>query len=208
MLPFTRVSGSAAPLPQANVDTDVIMPKQFLKGITREGLAAGLFYDLRYDAGGSERSDFILNRPGYRESCFLVVGPNFGCGSSREHAVWGLQQWGIRALIGSTFASIFQDNCFKNGLLPMSLPPEQVVFLQNLCADPAQNTLRVDLASQLIHCSRGARLHFEVDPLRKDDLLCGRDAIDATLKWSADIARFEAAHWAARPWLEPQAMVR
>ena len=140
MLPFTQVSGVAAPLPQVNVDTDVIMPKQFLKGITREGLAAGLFYDLRYDATGSERTDFILNRTGYRESRFLVVGPNFGCGSSREHAVWGLQQWGIRALIGSTFASIFQDNCFKNGLLPISLPLEQVAFLQNLCADPAQNT--------------------------------------------------------------------
>jgi len=208
VLPFTQVSGAAAPLPQVNVDTDVIMPKQFLKGITREGLAAGLFHDLRYDATGSERTDFILNRAGYRESCFLLVGPNFGCGSSREHAVWGLQQWGIRALIGSTFASIFQDNCFKNGLLPISLPLEQVAFLQNLCADPAQNTLRVDLTSQLIICSQGTPVHFDVDPLRKDDLLCGRDAIDATLKWSADIARFEAEHWAVRPWLEPKANAR
>ena len=203
MSPFTEVSGIAAPLPLANVDTDVIMPKQFLKGITRDGLAAGLFYDLRYDATGNARPDFILNQPAYREARFLVVGPNFGCGSSREHAVWGLQQWGIRAIIGSTFASIFHDNCFKNGLLPVSVSLEQVRILQTVCADPARNRLRVDLATQMIEYNGGGRFKFDIDPRRKDDLLCGRDAIDATLKWAEDITRFESAHWARQPWLAP-----
>jgi 3-isopropylmalate/(R)-2-methylmalate dehydratase small subunit len=203
MLPFTKVSGVAAALPRGNVDTDVIMPKQFLKGITREGLARGVFYDLRCDASGNERADFILNRPGYRQPVFLAVGPNFGCGSSREHAVWGLQQLGVRALIGSSFASIFQDNCFRNGLLPVSLTPDQARHVQAVCADPTCNSLEVDLAAQKVLLCDGTRIDFDIDPLRKDDLLSGRDAIAATLRYSADIASFERAHWAAQPWLNP-----
>ena len=203
MVPFTKVSGIAAPLPQGNVDTDVIMPKQFLKGITRDGLARGVFYDLRYDAAGHERPDFILNQPAYRQPGFLIVGPNFGCGSSREHAVWGLQQFGIRAIVGSTFASIFQDNCFRNGLLPVSLTPEQARHVQSVCADPAHNTLEVDLDAQVIVLEDGIRIDFDIDPLRKDDLLSGRDAIAATLRYKADIEDFERGHWAAQPWLIP-----
>lgn len=203
MVPFTKVRGIAAPLPQGNVDTDVIMPKQFLKGITRDGLARGVFYDLRYDAAGHERPDFILNRPAYRRCGFLIVGPNFGCGSSREHAVWGLQQLGIRAIVGSTFASIFQDNCFRNGLLPVSLTPEQARHVQSVCADPAHNTLEVDLAAQALLLDDGAQIAFDIDPLRKHDLLSGRDAIAATLRYTADIEKFEREHWAARPWLIP-----
>jgi len=203
MLPFTQVSGTAAPLPQGNVDTDVIMPKQFLKGITREGLARGVFYDLRYDATGKERPDFILNQAAYRQPVFLVVGPNFGCGSSREHAVWGLQQLGVRGLIGSSFASIFQDNCFRNGLLPVSLTPEQARHVQVVCSDPTHSTLEVDLAAQAVFLDAGTRIDFDIDPLRKDDLLSGRDAIATTLRYAADIAKFEREHWAAQPWLNP-----
>lgn len=203
MVPFTKVSGIAAPLPQGNVDTDVIMPKQFLKGITRDGLARGVFYDLRYDGAGHERPDFILNRPAYRQPGFLIVGPNFGCGSSREHAVWGLQQFGIRAIVGSTFASIFQDNCFRNGLLPVSLTPEQARHVQSVCVDPTHNTLEVDLVAQVVILDDGTRISFDIDPLRKDDLLSGRDAIAATLRYKADIEDFEREHWAAQPWLIP-----
>lgn len=185
-------------MPNANVDTDVIMPKQFLKGITREGLAPGVFYDLRHD-----NPDFILNQDAYRDARFLVVGPNFGCGSSREHAVWGLQQLGIRALIGSTFASIFHDNCFKNGLLPIPLPKEEVNRLVSRCADPAHNTLRVDLLAQVIVLDNNTRIEFHIDPLRRDDLLNGRDAIETTLTRAGEIAEFERRHWAAWPWIKP-----
>lgn len=204
MKPFTDVSGIAAPIPYANVDTDVIMPKQFLKGITREGLAAGVFYDLRHDEAGQLRSDFILNRSAWHDARFLVVGPNFGCGSSREHAVWGLQQSGIRALIGSTFASIFHDNCFKNGLLPVPLSPEQVDQILSRCADPAHNTLRVDLVTQVIVLDDDTRIHFHIDPLRREDLLQGRDAIESTLLRASEIAEFERRHWAAWPWIKPR----
>lgn len=203
MKPFTDVSGIAAPLPYANVDTDVIMPKQFLKGITREGLAAGVFYDLRYDSAGQVRPDFILNQSAYRDASFLVVGPNFGCGSSREHAVWGLQQSGIRALIGSTFASIFHDNCCKNGLLPVPLRPEQIAQIQARCADPTHNTLRVDLIAQVIVFDDDSRIHFRIDPLRREDLLHGRDAIEMTLLKATEIAEFERRHWGVWPWIKP-----
>jgi 3-isopropylmalate/(R)-2-methylmalate dehydratase small subunit len=166
-------------------------------------LAQGIFYDLRYDAAGAERPDFILNRPAYRKPVFLAVGPNFGCGSSREHAVWGLQQFGIRALIGSSFASIFQDNCFRNGLLPLSLPPDRAQQVQSVSADPAHNTLEVDLEAQAIFLDDGTRIDFAIDPLRKGDLLSGRDAIAATLRYAAEIANFEREHWAAQPWQNP-----
>jgi 3-isopropylmalate/(R)-2-methylmalate dehydratase small subunit len=148
--PFTTITGVAAPLPRENIDTDVIMPKQFLKGITRNDLARGLFYDLRVDESGREREDFILNQPPYRQPSFLIVGPNFGCGSSREHAVWGLAQFGIRGILGTSFASIFQDNCFRNGLLPVALRPEQFDRILNLCSDPGRNQVRIDLRSELI----------------------------------------------------------
>jgi 3-isopropylmalate/(R)-2-methylmalate dehydratase small subunit len=203
--PFTTVSGAAAPLPQANIDTDVIMPKQFLKGITRNDLARGLFYDLRFDPTGQVREDFILNRPPYRQPSFLIVGPNFGCGSSREHAVWGLTQFGIRAILGTSFASIFQDNCFRNGLLPVALRTEAIEHMQILCSNPAQNRLSIDLRTQLITLADGAAISFSVDELRRDDLLNGRDPIDSTLRFSDDIQAFERRHWSTHPWLEPRA---
>jgi 3-isopropylmalate/(R)-2-methylmalate dehydratase small subunit len=205
---FTAVCGVAAPLPQANIDTDVIMPKQFLKGITRDDLARGLFYDLRFDAQGVERDEFVLNRPEYRQSRFLVVGPNFGCGSSREHAVWGLVQWGIRAIIGSSFASIFHDNCFRNGVLPIALPPQQAAALQSVCTDPSRSILRVDLNEQSIELHDGSLLRFAIDPMRRDDLLNGRDAVASTLRFADDIEAFERGHWTRWPWLRPQAAGR
>lgn len=203
--PFTTVSGVVAPLPQANIDTDVIMPKQFLKGITRDDLARGLFYDLRFDQSGRPREDFILNQPPYRQPRFLVVGPNFGCGSSREHAVWGLAQFGIRAILGTSFASIFQDNCFRNGLLPVALRPEQIERIQTLCFDPELSRLNIDLRTQLITLADGVSIPFSVDELRRDDLLNGRDPIASTLRFSAEIHGFERRHWTEHPWLEPPA---
>ena len=203
MQAFTRVEGIAAVLAPANIDTDVIMPKQFLKGITRDDLARGLFYDLRFDAGGRERPEFVLNQPVFRDTRILVVGPNFGCGSSREHAVWGLVQYGIRALIGTGFASIFQDNCYRNGLLPVVLEPSAFEQIRALCAAPKVPRLVVDLVEQVIVGGDGTRVAFSLDELRRDDLLSGRDAIAATLQHADEVAAFERRHWEVQPWLQP-----
>jgi 3-isopropylmalate/(R)-2-methylmalate dehydratase small subunit len=203
--PFTTIAGVAAPLPRENIDTDVIMPKQFLKGITRNDLARGLFYDLRFDASGREREDFILNQPPYRQPSFLIVGPNFGCGSSREHAVWGLAQFGIRGILGTSFASIFQDNCFRNGLLPVALRAEQYDRILKLCSDPGHNRLSIDLRSQLVTLADGTPIPFSVDEMRRGDLLNGRDPIASTLRFAEDILAFERDHWSAQPWLKPPA---
>jgi 3-isopropylmalate/(R)-2-methylmalate dehydratase small subunit len=200
---FTVCTGIAAPLPQANVDTDVIMPKQFLKGITREGLAAGLFYDLRFDGGGCERADFVLNRPEYRSATFLIVGPNFGCGSSREHAVWGLRQYGIRGLIGRSFASIFYDNCIRNGLLPIVLSADAHARVLAACSEGASACVTVDLASGTVLVDDQLAIPFDIDARERDDLLNGRDAIAATLQQAAVIDAFERDHYAAAPWLRP-----
>jgi 3-isopropylmalate/(R)-2-methylmalate dehydratase small subunit len=205
MQPFTRVCGVAAPLPQSNIDTDVIMPKQFLKGITRQGLANGVLYDLRFDGNGRERDDFVLNLAAYRAPAFLVVGENFGCGSSREHAVWGLKQYGIRALLGTSFASIFSDNCFGNGLLVIELEPAALAKIQSLCADPRSNSLCVDLIEQTISLADGAAISFAIDPMRRDGLLHGRDRIAATLQFAADIQAFETRLWEEQPWLKASA---
>ena len=200
---FTTVTGIAAPLPQANIDTDVIMPKQFLKGITRDDLARGLFHDLRFDAAGRPREDFILNHAGYRDPVALIVGANFGCGSSREHAVWGLKQFGIRCLLGTTFAGIFQDNCHRNGVLTVALREPEVERLESICSDPARNRLTVDLVNQRILAEGELDMPFDCEAVRRDDLLNGRDAIAAALRYSADIRRFEEAHWTSCPWLRP-----
>jgi 3-isopropylmalate/(R)-2-methylmalate dehydratase small subunit len=200
---FTVISGIAAPLPAPNVDTDVIMPKQFLKGITRDGLSKGVFHDLRFDEAGKERPEFILNKPGYRSPSFLVVGPNFGCGSSREHAVWGLLQFGIRGIFGTTFASIFYDNCFKNGLLPVGLKAADLERLRFACSLPERASLRVSLPEQTVLLEDGSRINFSIDPLRRDDLLNGRDAISTTLLQKEKIAAFETTHWFQQPWFKP-----
>ncbi|GJD59137.1 3-isopropylmalate dehydratase small subunit [Methylobacterium dankookense] len=200
MQAFTTVAGPAAPLPAANVDTDVIMPKQFLKGIDRSGLSRGTFHDLRFDAQGAPRPDFVLNRPEWAETRFLVVGPNFGCGSSREHAVWGLMQLGIRAIIGTTFAGIFADNAANNGLLLIGVDLAEVATLADLAADPQRNRLAIDLPAQSI-LAGDLRVPFEIPPSRKDALIRGLDAIGTTLDQAATIRAFEDRYHAAQPWL-------
>jgi 3-isopropylmalate/(R)-2-methylmalate dehydratase small subunit len=203
MQPFTTVTGPAAALPAANTDTDVIMPKQFLKGIDRSGLDHGALHTLRFDTAGAPRPDFVLNRPEWADTRFLVVGPNFGCGSSREHAVWGLLQFGIRAIIGTTFAGIFNDNAANNGLLLISLEPEEVGTLSALAAEPARNRLTIDLSAQSIVAIDGTRFAFDIAPSRKDALIRGLDAIGTTLDQADRIRAFEARHQAAQPWLIP-----
>ncbi|MET4257460.1 3-isopropylmalate/(R)-2-methylmalate dehydratase small subunit [Bradyrhizobium sp. S3.12.5] len=198
MTPFHRVSGAAAPMTTPNIDTDVIMPKMFLKGVDRSGLGDGAFNLLRFIAG-KPNPDFVLNRDGYRDASFLIVGSNFGCGSSREHAVWGLQQLGIRALIGTTFAGIFNDNCANNGLLTISLDAATVGTLAGIVASPASNRLTVDLEQQTIR-SDGGTILFAIGSARKEAFLTGRDAISSTLVFSDDIRAFEARHRADNPW--------
>jgi 3-isopropylmalate/(R)-2-methylmalate dehydratase small subunit len=196
---FLSVTGVAAPMPAANVDTDVIMPKMFLKGIDRAGLARGLFHDLRFDAQGRTRPGFILNREAMRDVRFLLTGPNFGCGSSREHAVWGMLQYGIRALVGTTFAGIFADNAANNGLLLVSLREEDLVRLFR-AAGPDGAELTVDLVERTVTCG-GLRLEFEIEPSRRQALMEGRDRIATTLQMKKQIRDFEAAYFADAPWL-------
>ncbi|MFK4073714.1 3-isopropylmalate dehydratase small subunit [Ectopseudomonas khazarica] len=201
MQPFTIVSGIAAPILAANVDTDVIMPKQFLKGIDRSGLDRGLFFDLRFAEDGMPSPEFVLNRAPWSRARFLVVGPNFGCGSSREHAVWGLKQIGLRALIGSSFAGIFFDNCQRNGVLLIQLDPAQVQRLGQLVGVAESAEISIDLQAQLIGLADGSNIAFDIDPLRKQALLLGLDAIGSTLQRTEQIRVFEAAHLHANPWL-------
>jgi 3-isopropylmalate/(R)-2-methylmalate dehydratase small subunit len=200
--PFTQVSGRAAPLLAANVDTDVIMPKQFLKGIDRQGLDRGVFFDLRFLADGTPNPQFVLNQPAWQGARFLVVGANFGCGSSREHAVWGLQQMGIRALIGSRFAGIFYDNCQRNGVLLITLDEAQVQRIGRLVSQPDTAQISVDLEAQQIRLANGEVMGFQIDGLRKTALLLlGLDAIGSTLQRREQIKAFEREHLAANPWL-------
>jgi len=199
--PFTQVSGKAAPMLAANIDTDVIMPKQFLKGIDRAGLDRGLFFDLRFLPDGSLNPEFVLNQPAWQGASFMVVGPNFGCGSSREHAVWGLKQMGIRALIGSSFAGIFYDNCQRNGVLLITLEEAVLQRLGQMVSQPDSAEISVDLESQQIRLSDGQVIPFEIDTLRKTALLLGLDAIGSTLQRREQIKAFEREHLAANPWL-------
>ena len=200
--PFTVVSGIAAALPRANVDTDQIMPKQFLKGIDRSGLADGFLFDLRFTSPGVRRDDFVLNQPPWNRATFLVVGPNFGCGSSREHAVWGMTQLGIRAVIGTQFGGIFYDNCLRNGVPAILLPAVEVERLMTLAADPGRSTITVDLPGQTINAgASGERIRFEFDPLHKDVLVRGLSAVDATLEHAPAIESFEREYYAENPWL-------
>jgi len=199
--PFTQVSGQAAPLLAANVDTDVIMPKQFLKGIDRKGLDRGLFFDLRFLPDGTPNPQFVLNQPAWQGASFLVVGPNFGCGSSREHAVWGLQQMGIRALIGSSFAGIFFDNCQRNGVLLITLEEAQVQRIGRLVGQPETARISIDLETQQIGLADGSVIDFQIDGLRKTSLLLGLDAIGSTLQRREQIKDFERQHLVNNPWL-------
>ena len=199
--PFTQVSGQAAPFLAANVDTDVIMPKQFLKGIDRQGLDRGVFFDLRFLPDGRPNPDFVLNQTAWQGASFLVVGPNFGCGSSREHAVWGLQQLGVRALIGSSFAGIFYDNCQRNGVLLITLEEAQVQRIGQLVGQPETARISIDLQAQQIGLADGSVIDFQIDTLRKTSLLLGLDAIGSTLQRREQISAFERQHLADNPWL-------
>jgi 3-isopropylmalate/(R)-2-methylmalate dehydratase small subunit len=199
--PFLRVTGVAAPFPAANVDTDVIMPKQFLKGVDRAGLGDGAFYDLKHRPDGSLNPGFVLNQSPWSAASFLVVGPNFGCGSSREHAVWGLRQLGVRALFGASFAGIFYDNCARNGLLALSLSPSVVDRLLALSSDPASSVMTVDLPDQTIQLASGVLLEFAIDASLKAALVAGLDLIGQTLEHGDEVARFEARRHREQPWL-------
>ncbi|HEX3699133.1 MAG TPA: 3-isopropylmalate dehydratase small subunit [Phenylobacterium sp.] len=201
MQPFTRLDAKVAPLPLANIDTDQIIPKQFLKTVEREGLAKGLFYDLRFDGEGRERGDFVLNRPEYKDAGVLVAGDNFGCGSSREHAPWALMDFGIRCVISTSFADIFNNNCFQNGLLPVVLTAPQVQQLMDE-AKGGNHLVTVDLAAQTVVSPSGAVFHFEIDPQRKARMLNGLDAIGETLQARDAIDLYEMKQALARPWLE------
>ena len=198
---FTQLTGVAAPMPIINIDTDMIIPKQYLKTIKRTGLGSALFSEMRYRDDGSENPDFVLNKPAYRQSKILVVGDNFGCGSSREHAPWALLDFGIRCVISTSFADIFYNNCFKNGILPIVVTPEQLALLMDDAERGSNATSSVDLVSQTIKGPDGGTLHFDIDPARKHILLEGLDDIASTLKSDPAISSFEQQMSANRPWL-------
>ena len=201
MQPFTHLDGKAAPLAIANLDTDQIIPKQFLKTVDREGLSKGLFYDLRFDDEGRAKADFVLNQPAYAGASILIAGDNFGCGSSREHAPWALLDFGVRCVIAPSFADIFYNNCFNNGLLPLTLPEDQVRALMDE-AKGGNHIFTVDLKAQTVVSPSGKRFAFEIDPGRKEKLLKGLDAVGETLTHAGEIDRFEAQRRLAQPWLE------
>ena len=201
MRAFTRLDGRAAPLELANIDTDQIIPKQFLKTVEREGLGRGLFYDFRFDENGKEKNDFVLNRPEYKGAGVLVAGDNFGCGSSREHAPWALMDFGISCVISTSFADIFYNNCFQNGLLPVVLKPEEVQDLMEE-AKGGNHMVTVDLAAQTVVSPSGKTFSFQIDPSRKDKMLNGLDAIGETLQAAPSIDVFEGKRAISQPWLE------
>ncbi|PZQ13018.1 MAG: 3-isopropylmalate dehydratase small subunit [Ancylobacter novellus] len=200
MQSFTTLTGVAAPLPLINIDTDMIIPKQYLKTIKRTGLGAGLFSELRYDADGGENPDFVLNKPAYRDAQILVAGDNFGCGSSREHAPWALLDKGIRCVISTSFADIFYNNCFKNGILPVVVSREDHAKLMDDAERGANARLTVDLAAQEIRGPDGGVVRFDIDPFRKRCLLEGLDDIGLTMQKDAEIGAFENKLAADRPW--------
>ncbi|MCI4663567.1 MAG: 3-isopropylmalate dehydratase small subunit [Neomegalonema sp.] len=198
---FTTLTGVAAPMPLMNVDTDMIIPKQFLKTIKRTGLGAHLFEEMRFEADGSERPDFVLNKPAYRDATILVAGDNFGCGSSREHAPWALLDFGIRCVISTSFADIFYNNCFKNGILPIVVSQEELDKLLDDADRGANATISVDLEAQEISGPDGGVISFDIDPFRKRCLIEGLDDIALTMEKSASIDSFEAKNRASQPWL-------
>jgi 3-isopropylmalate/(R)-2-methylmalate dehydratase small subunit len=201
MTPFTRSDAKAAPLDIANVDTDQIIPKQFLKTVDREGMARGLFYDMRFDEAGRPKAGFVLDEPAFAGAGVLIAGDNFGCGSSREHAPWALLDFGIRCVISSGFADIFYNNCFQNGLLPIVLPREQVKALMGE-AKGGNHVFSIDLEAQTVTAPSGHVFAFDIDPGRKEKLLKGLDAIGETLQAAPQIDTYEARRALDQPWLE------
>ena len=200
MTPFTTLTGIAAPMPLLNIDTDMIIPKQFLKTIARTGLGKNLFDEMRYTQDGTEIPDFVLNQPAYRHAEILVAGDNFGCGSSREHAPWALLDFGIRCVIATSFADIFFSNCFKNGILPIVLPQAAVDVLMADARRGANARMTVDLAAQTVTASDGQSFGFEVDAHRKHCLMHGLDDIGLTLEKASAIDAYEARAAMLQPW--------
>jgi 3-isopropylmalate/(R)-2-methylmalate dehydratase small subunit len=201
MQKFTSLTGVAAPLPMINIDTDKIIPKQYLKTIERTGLGRGLFDELRYLPDGSENPDFVLNQPAWRQAKILIAGENFGCGSSREHAPWALLDFGIRCIVASGFADIFYNNCFKNGVLPITLDAQTVEALMDDARNGANAVFTIDLDSQTISRPDGKSVHFDIDPFRKKCLMEGLDDIGLTLEKAPSIDRYEERQKLGQPWL-------
>jgi 3-isopropylmalate/(R)-2-methylmalate dehydratase small subunit len=197
---FTVLTGVAAPLKVINIDTDMIIPKQFLKTIERTGLGKGLFHEMRFRDDGSENPDFVLNQPAYRKASILVAGDNFGCGSSREHAPWALLDYGVRCVISTSFADIFYNNCFNNGILPITVSVSDLDKLMDDAERGANATLTVDLETQTIKGPDGGTIHFEIDPVKKEKLLNGLDDIGVTLTRAGTIDTYEARAAGNRPW--------
>lgn len=198
---FTKLTAIAAPLPMINVDTDMIIPKLFLRTIKRTGLGTNLFDEMRYDDDGNEIADFVLNQEPYRNAKILITGDNFGCGSSREHAPWALLDFGFRVVIAPSFADIFFNNCFKNGILPIQLPQDQVDTLMKAAQENPSTEITVDLESQTIISGEGQTLSFEVDEFRKHCLLNGLDDIGLTLEKDNAISSYEDSSKDEKPWL-------
>lgn len=199
---FTTLSGVAAPMPLVNIDTDMIIPKEYLKTIQRAGLGKSLFAEMRYNNDGSDVEDFVLNKPAYRSAQILVAGDNFGCGSSREHAPWALADFGIRCVISTSFADIFYNNCFKNGILPIQVSPQELEKLMDDAERGSNATMTVDLPSQEIKGPDGGTIKFELDPFRKECLLNGLDEIGLTMKSVAKVDSFEEKQKLSQPWLQ------
>ncbi|MEP2531944.1 3-isopropylmalate dehydratase small subunit [Shimia sp.] len=197
---FEKLQGIAAPMPLVNIDTDMIIPKVFLKSIARTGFGANLFDEMRFNRDGTEIPDFVLNKPQYRKAEILVAGDNFGCGSSREHAPWAIADFGIKCVVSTSFADIFFNNCFKNGILPVVLPQEQVDLLMKDAEKGENARMTVDLETQEITTSDGDVISFDVDPFKKHCLLNGLDDIALTMEKASAIDTFEAQANAARPW--------
>ena len=197
---FEKLSGVAAPMPLVNIDTDMIIPKVFLKTIKRSGLGVNLFDEMRYDREGNEKPDFVLNKPQYRDAKILVAGDNFGCGSSREHAPWAIADFGIKCVISTSFADIFYNNCFKNGILPLVLPEDAVDTLMKDAEKGANSIIEVDLENQTIVSSDGEIFRFEVDPFKKHCLLNGLDDIGLTMEKEDYIAAYESKASQQFPW--------
>ncbi len=198
---FTTLTGIAAPLDMINVDTDMVIPKQFLRSIKRTGYAKGLFFEMRFDSDGNENPDFVLNKPQYRDAKILIAGDNFGCGSSREHAPWALLDFGITRVIAPSFADIFYNNCFKNGILPITLGKEDVEKLLDDAERGANATLTIDLEAQTIQGPDGGEISFDVEEFKKHCLLNGLDDIALTMEHADKIDSFEEGHKTAQPWL-------
>lgn len=200
---FTKLTAVAAPMDMINIDTDMIIPKQFLKTIKRQGLGVHAFHEYRYNDDGTENPDFVLNKPAYRKAEIIVAGDNFGCGSSREHAPWALLDFGVRCVISTSFADIFYNNCFKNGILPIKVTKEQLDMLMDDAERGSNAVLTVDLESQTITGPDGGEIGFEIDPFRKHCLLNGLDDIGLTLEKAPKIDTYEQSRDAGQPWMTP-----